>query len=237
MISKGMIGEFFANEESERYLAMLSMPRLRSLILYSTPVEDYSPIFRNHANISHFFTEDRINLRVTLESLPRLRALSSSIIDAEEFIGVKAEWKGMEYVSCIFGVNSRNVNRIFCTFPHLKWVALEVEEVIADLHMWCQQTGLRTLNISWKPGKFLVNPRKTAAGLGDVVAGCQDVVRWLRDFAFLDELIIDGDYVFHGGSSLLDEARRLLPSVQVKTSAHHASYSLQTFWKYIGEHY
>jgi len=235
MISKGMIGEFFSDEESERYLAMLNMPRLRSLVIYSTPVEDYSPIFRNHSNLSFFFTEDRINLRVTLESLPHLRALSSSIIDVEEFIGLESEWKGMEYVSCIFGVNSRNVSWIFSTFPQLKWVALEVEDVIPDLHIWCQQTELRTLNISWKPGKFLMKSRTQTAGLEDVVAGCQDVVRWLRNFSFLDVLIIDGDYVFDGGSSLLEEARLLLPSVQVKTSAQHTSNSLQNFWKYIGE--
>jgi len=235
MISKGMIGEFFSDEESERYLAMLNMPRLRSLVIYSTPVEDYSPIFRNHSNLSFFFTEDRINLRITLESLPHLRALSSSIIDVEEFIGLESEWKGMEYVSCIFGVNSRNVSWIFSTFPQLKWVALEVEDVIPDLHIWCKQTELRTLNISWKPGKFLMKSRTQTAGLEDVVAGCQDVVRWLRNFAFLDVLIIDGDYVFDGGTSLLEEARRLLPSVQVKTSAQHTSNSLQNFWKYIGE--
>merc|ERR1712183_936166 len=120
------------------------------------------PIFRNHPNLWYFFTEDRINLRNTLEALPSLRALSASIIDAEEFIVNESEWKGMEYVSCIFGVNSKNVSQVFCTFPGLSWVAIEIDELISDLHLWCLKTTLRTLQLSWKPGKFLVNPIKKA---------------------------------------------------------------------------
>jgi len=226
LVSKGMIGEFFPDEDTERYLAVLNMPRLRSLVLYATPIEDYEPIYKNHPNLYCLFTEDSIDLNLTLEDLPHLRAISASIIDVEHLRQVKSVYKQMEFLSFIFGVNSRNVNLIFCTFPHLNHVALELEEVIKDLPYWAQHAKLKTLHLSWKPGKFLTIPKTKR------IADREEVMNWLADFSFLDWLIIDRDFMFDGGSSLVDEARELLPKVQVTTSPQSA---LKLFWNYIGE--
>ena len=227
LVSKGMIGEFFPDEDTERYLAVLNMPRLRSLVLYSTPVDDYEPIYKNHPNLYYLFTEDSIDLNLTLEDLPHLRAISASIIDVEDLRQVKSVYKQMEFLSFIFGVNSMNVNLIFCTFPHLNHVALELEEIIKELPYWSQHAKLKTLHLSWKPGKFLINPKTKQ------IADREEVMKWLVDFSFLDWLIIDRDFLFDDGSSLLEEARKLLPTVQVTTSPQSA---LKLFWIYTGEY-
>jgi len=226
LVSKGMIGEFFPDEDTERYLAVINMPRLRSLILYGTPIEDYEPIYKNHPNLYCLFTEDNIDLNLTLEDLPHLRAISASIIDVEHLRQVKSVYKQMEFLSFIFGVNSSNVNLIFCTFPHLKHVALELQEVIKDLPSWAQHAKLKTLHLSWKPGKFLTIPKT------ERIADQGEVMKWLSGFSFLNWLIVDRDFLFDSGSSLLDEARKLLPTVHVTTSPQSA---LKLFWTYIGE--
>jgi len=228
LVSKGMIGEFFPDEDTERYLAVINMPRLRSLILYGTPIEDYEPIYKNHPNLYCLFTEDNIDLNLTLEDLPHLRAISASIIDVEHLRQVKSVYKQMEFLSFIFGVNSSNVNLIFCTFPHLKHVALELEEVIEDLPSWAQHAKLKTLHLSWKPGKFLTIPKTKR------IADREEVMKWLAGFSFLNWLIVDRDFLFDNGSSLLYQARKLLPTVQVTTSPQSA---LKLFWSYIGESY
>jgi len=230
LITRGTIGDFFPDEDFERYLAVFNLPRLRALILYATPVDDFKPILKQHSNLYYFFTEDQINLGFTLAQLPHLRCLSSSIIDVEQLRKVKTIYKQMEFVSFIFGVNSKNVSLIFCTFPHLDRVAIELEELVLDLPTWGQHSKLRTLHLSWKPGKFMRMP-----GRKGVVADRRAVTRWLKDLDYLDWLIIDRDYAFDDGTSLVEEARRVLRTVRVTTCPHSAGWNLHTFWKYIGE--
>merc|ERR1719436_1129885 len=99
-----------------------------------------------------------MNLPQTLKLLPHLRCLCASIIDCEDLRKVDGVYKQMEFLSFVFGVNTKNVNLVFSTFPHLDRVGMELEELIPDLPAWGSHAKLRTLHLSWKPGKFLRKP-------------------------------------------------------------------------------
>ena len=211
-------------------LSQLSFPRLTTLIMtggIGTTFKLNKTLRSNLSSLTALYLDAAVNALDICMTLPSLTVLCCDVVHCDGLQLIPDHrFSGMTALSFLYGVNDAVLHRIFWSFPNVKRIGLEFDEMTPSLATLLMQkkAPLDRLQMAWNPQSFWGENRNR---------GAVDVEHWLRHVSNVRNIVLDRDYFFDENG--LDAAvliRQLLPMIQVTVARGACNDDLIEFMKY-----